>query len=459
MSPGTAEQASFSIHLENRYASGKIKRPRGPRSSLTLLHPQFDLETKALAYYLQCHLQTTDTLNVTGLSECVCSWKLSGGISPMVDLALCSMALAVYSRTHQHPTAGTEASLRYYRLLRVAQEQIAQVMITQKLDVRSIDACLLAMFLMGRYEGTTHCPSDPNPKPLKSLWSHHDGAMATLKLWNDKLSHNPATAIVRQTRRGLIRSALLRNIPLPDWMLSGDRFGEHGLELEYDRVFVRMVNLHHVAVKLQQGGVLETVNTEELNKEARELDNALQYWATKIPKAFSYRRHTLPEPGSRPKRHFSSSTVYSYSKPQYAAIWGQYFSARLFINNTRLRLLEMSHLEPWVESTFEQQRLECVGQLKVMADNLASTIPFCLERFKLENPKSPSSETSITLNANEDIKPYLATLVVWPLTIASSLHRIDVRQQQWFRSELAGLGRLIGDGALEFAETDQWVIL
>jgi hypothetical protein len=107
----------------------------------------------------------------------------------MVDLALSSIALAVYSRTQQHPLAATEASSRYYRLLRVAQERIAQLGIPT-LDERNIDACLLAFFLMGRFEGATHRPSDLNSKESFTWlhnFSHHDGAMLeyTLKALKD----------------------------------------------------------------------------------------------------------------------------------------------------------------------------------------------------------------------------------------------------------------------------------
>ncbi len=132
----------------------------------------------------------------------------------------------------------------------------------------------------------------------------------------------------------------------------------------------------------------------------------------------------------------------------------------MLINSTGLRVLELSCPNPSVDFTYEQQRLECITRLKAMADSLASTIPFCLERFKVtDNPNSPIRQTSVTLNTNEGIQPCLATLAVWPLTIASSLEGINVRQQMWFRSELARLGRIIGTGVLESAETDQWAIL
>jgi hypothetical protein len=379
----------------------------------------------------------------------------------MVDLALSSMALAVFSRTQQHPPAATEAASRYYRLLQVVQERIAQVGIPT-CDERNIDACLLTVLIMGRYEGAMHRPADVNSKDsFKSLqsWSHHDGAMAILKVWNDRPTYKTPTCIITQTRRGLIRSALLRNLPLPDWMLNGNRFGEHNLELGYDRIAVRIVNLRYASAILQQKDGLQIAEAEELNKEARELHMALQEWAAQMPSTWSYQRRTLAQPGPWPRRHFYSSIVYSYSNLGYAAVWSQYFAVSMLINSTRLKILELSCPNPLVDVSHEQQRLECVTQVKAMADGLASTIPFCLERLKADNPNSPNGQTLIRLNTNEEIKPYVAGLAVWPLTIAASLEGIDVRQQLWFRSELATLGRIVGDGVLERAETNQWAIL
>lgn len=377
----------------------------------------------------------------------------------MVDLALSSMALAVFSRTQHHPAAATEASSRYYRLLRVVQERIAQMGVST-LHERNIDACLLAIFLMGRYEGVAHRPGDLNSRdPFTSLqdsWCHHDGAMAILKIWNNNFSHNTATCIIKQTRRGLIKSYLLRNLPLPDWMQNGIRFGEHDLDLDYDRVIVRIVNLHYASTILKQEDGLQIEKAKELNKEAQELDRALQNWAAQIPSTNSYQPNILTESGHWPRRHFYSSIVYSYSSPGYAAAWAQYFATRMLINAIGLRVLELIRPNSFIEPTYEQQRLPYMTQLQAMADSLASTIPFCLERFKVGNP---NSQLPITLNKNEEIEPRLANLVGWPLTIASSLEGIDVRQRLWFRSELARIGRIIGDGMLVCADADQWAIL
>lgn len=380
----------------------------------------------------------------------------------MVDLALTSLALAVFSRTQHHPPAATEASSRYCHLLRVAQERIAQVTIPT-CDERNIDACLLAVILMGRYEAAMYRPADLNSKDSlftsQQIWSHHDGSMAILKVWNDNLSHNTRSCIVRETRRGLIRSSLLRNRPLPDWLLNGDRFGEHNLGLEYDRIVVRIVNLRYAFASFQPKHGLQAAKLVELNKEARELDRALQEWAANIPSTWSYHRHTLENPDAWPRRHFYSSIVYSHSSPGYVAVWSQYFGTRMLINSTRVRILELSSANPLLDFDCEQQRLECLTQLKAMADSLASTIPFCLDRFTVDNPNSPNCQPTITLNTNEEIKPSLASLAVWPLTIASSIEGIDVSQHLWFRSVLANLGRIVGDGIFEYVETDQWATL
>jgi hypothetical protein len=169
----------------------------------------------------------------------------------------------------------------------------------------STPACL--RLSMGRYEGATLRPGDLNSKDSSTSlqsWSNHDGAMAILKVWNDNLSHRTATFIIKQTRRALIKCPLLRNLPLPDWMLNGNCFGEHGLELDYDRIVVRILNLHHASANLQQTDGLQISKAGKLNHEARELDKALQEWTAQIPSTCHYLRHILTKPGPWPRGHF-----------------------------------------------------------------------------------------------------------------------------------------------------------
>jgi hypothetical protein len=252
---------------------------------------------------------------------------------------------------------------------------------------------------------------------------------------------------------------------LPEWMLNGSLFGEHGLELDYDRIIVRIANVRHqLSTLLQQEASLQTTShelisrAEELNKEARDIDKALEDWTAQIPSDWCYQRCTLKDPHPWPRRHFFSSIIYSYSSPAYAVFWNHYFATRMLIDSTRLRVLELSR--PNSDDFAHKQQLECFSHMKVMADNLASSVPFCLQRFKVsDSPNSLFCQNSITLTTNEEIKPYMASLTVWPLTIASSLEGVDVKQKLWFKTELAHLGRIGGTGVLECAETDQWLEL
>lgn len=219
-----------------------------------------------------------------------------------------------------------------------------------------------------------------------------------------------------------------------------------------------MTNFHYTFTLLQRSSNLDLAEAERLNDEAHELDEKLQVWATMFPGAWSYRRHVLESRGPWPKVHIFSSVVYSYSKPEYGAVWSQYFAARMLINNTRHRLLEIvCRHNPLAGIAYEKQRLHCLVNLEAMAENLASTVPYCLGRFKAADNLTLVEDQSPSLhNADEGVKPYQAELMIWPLTIASSLVGTEIQQQRCFKSELAQLGRMTGTSALERAETDDW---
>ncbi|MCJ1386674.1 hypothetical protein MMC17_009800 [Xylographa soralifera] len=323
---------------------------------------------------------------------------------------------------------------------------------------------------MSRFESTVHRPSQLNQNtPFTTTlqsFSHHDGALAALRFWKDHLSHtHPATDVIKHTRRGMMRSAIMRNLALPKWMREGSSFGEHGLELEYDSIIVRIVNIRQRLCKLlsektdsQRTSPKFASIAEELNKEAGDIDKALQDWTANFPSTWSYQRHTLSNPQPWPTRDFYSPIVYNYSSPNYAAVWNQYHAMRMLVNSTRWRVLELELPSP--ADFVHDQRLECLFHMNTMANDLASSVPYCLQRLKFADCANSSSyHKSIMPNTNEDIKPYLAGLVIWPLSIASSLKDVDVEQKLWFRSELARLGRIIGAGVFECAETDKWLEL
>lgn len=455
-------KSHFPIHFENPYASGDSKRPRGPRASLTILAPQVDWESRALAYYRQYHLQTvTEVTSISGgLAECVAEWAASGKVNIMVDLALSSMALAIFSRTQRNPTAAVQATSNYQRLLATTQDQISRLSL-QTSD-EGVDSCLLAAFLMSRFEGANQgCAA--STKALTSFeslsaWSHHDGAMAILRHWFNHPRRGPPSFIVQRSRRGLLRSSLLRNRPLPAWMKDGSIYGEYGVELDFDRIIVQIIGLLHRIQKLRQSNGKPCSEVARLRTEARELDTALDAWAAQIPPDCTYEKRCCTENSPRPRLHWYSSAVSIHRTSGNAAAWCHYFAVRMLINNARLKVLAITSEGP-IGVDSERETKTSSAQLNAAAEDLAASIPACLELVPSRAAIQANGLRNPILKKLDVINPSNASLTAWPLTIASSLEQLDSGQKAWFKAELAEIGRITGDGILEFADTNEWTTI
>lgn len=468
-------QTSTVVHIENSYASGQKKRPRGPRSTVIADLPStvdafpptplLDLKSQAIMYYMHYQGRSLEDAQhyFKGVPDDSLPTRLTKMESPMLKLAFGSMALALFSQMKHHLQAGIQASTSYQRLLKVAQATIFS------LDERNIDACLLAISFMTQYENVVHRHShtDAGAPIVTTLpsFSHSDGAFAILKFWKENLSQKQhATNVIKLTRRSMIKSALLRSLPLPEWILNGGGFGEQGLQLEYDRLIIRIVNIRHrlQTITMQETGKHLIATVKELDEEAQNVDMALQNWKAHFPNSWSYQRHALPNPQSYPTKDFYNSQVYSYASPAHSAAPNQYHATRMLINSTRLRILDL--IETELDDSTSQQRLHCLSNITKMGDDLASSVAFCLQRFKVvdsptSSPNSTSFQESITLTTKNEVMPYVACLVIWPLTIGSSLAYVDVKQRSWFKSELVRVGRKVGHTMFECADTDHWLEL
>lgn len=410
--------------------------------------PEVDLQTRAVAYFVQYHLQEPDEVpNISsGVTECISSWKNSGRSSLVVDLALSSLALAIFSRIHHYPLALAEASSKYNKLLRVARQSIGQLSVVESIkDESKMDSCLLAVTLMNWYEGAATTAFEGPSDCFNSTrrWSHHDGARAILNLWMVNSASSSPNYIVKQTRRNLIKSSLIRDLPLPAWMSEGGIFGEQGAELGYDQILVRVVALNYEASKVLKRGQWN-LHAEKLCCEALALDVALQDWTRNIPAVCMPQRHTINDIRAVPTSHFYSNIINKYPKPAYASTWGHFFSIGIIVNSTRFKLLELRLNQGWTDHNYEWQRQHCIGRIGYMANNLASSVPFCLERVRVDDGQTDKPQ--ITSRSDNDIKPYMARLMLWPLLVTLKARGMDSKQQAWFRSELQSLGDLTGDG-------------
>jgi hypothetical protein len=137
-----------------------------------------------LNYYLH-ELVELPTVSAC-ISECVIAWKGTKleKEDSMVDMAISSVALAIFSRTQEHHLATKEAIVRYGRLLWVARVQVTQAELSTY-DEKDLEECLMTVVLMGWYESIMHRPLNFHSEKTyisPHSWSHYDGAMAILKI-------------------------------------------------------------------------------------------------------------------------------------------------------------------------------------------------------------------------------------------------------------------------------------
>ena len=416
------------MHLENEYASRQVKRPRGPRPAALQLCGD---PAPALP-------STADDVKA---------------------LAMTYVGLTLFARTHCHSPAAAQAAHCYSQLLLVAKNFI------ESLDQDNLGICLLTIFFLTRYEDTTY---QPRPgvsllmDPLRSA-HHHDGAVAVLKFWKDRLSHkSAATHIVKCTRRGTIKSALLRRRELSLWIGDGALFGEHGVELEYDRVCVGIINIRARLFSLlqewpdirQRCDDLQVV-LEMMDGEVQAVDAALQAFIKHFPKPPPHQRHTLRKPDPWPTANCPTLCVESYPDMACAMSWGQYYSMRMVVLSTRLRVLKLRALGN--DEIFSEEIQDCQSCVEAMADGMASTIPFLLGRYEFQFDDALSSPAALRRARHAETKPYLFRLTALPLTIASSVECLGGQRQMWFRRTLARVGRESGFGLFAGAESDHWL--
>ena len=467
MATAAVNDVCFSINEENEFASGEKKRPRGPRSNLVTLRPRLDLQTLALAHYFRYHIKALlDVPDIFGgMSECVYTWRTSQKISPMVDLALSSVALAVFARAQRFGQGFSYASTMYYQLLQTARQQITELQARGITHPSDVESCLLTALLMCRYEGVSRASGDlSHDSSIASLrsWSHFDGIVALLKIWNVNKGEFSATSIIKQARRQIIKLSLLRKRTLPDWLLDGRDFGESSaVELDYDRALVQMVVLRHRLFVCLQNQAFPTEATSQLISETQTVDRNLQLWMASVDNANPYRQHQLEvvRKNDRPLKHFYSQTNYSYTSPEWAAVWLELYAVRLIITDTRLRCLrELSSRisQPALGVDQEQSCQEIINQT---ANKMAYSVPFVIERFHCTTTHTTADDPSIELNKDENIAPYLVNWISWPLAVVSSLPSVDDKQRIWFKSELGEYGKMIGDRVLERAGSQQWIEL
>ena len=202
-----------------------------------------------------------------------------------------------------------------------------------------------------------------------------------------------------------------------------------------------------------------------LVEDAQALDVRLQEWANNFPNAKVIERPTLaPKPGSWSEADYHPPTVDHFEGPGNTAIWILYFATRMLVKSTCLSVFNLrAHLPADGPSLVEEQRQECSQQLHLLGDRMASAVAAFSQLGKagkkatsVRRPPDSKGEEPPTIGA----KTSVAGLIIWPLAVAASVDGLEPGQQQWFRAEIARIGKAIGNGFFELAAPcPEWTIL
>lgn len=349
------------------------------------------------------------------------------------------MALAVYARTQSSSLAASEAFATYHRLLSLTQLEVVR----PSPDAHCIDACLLTIFLMGRCESVMHqlneALSSESFGDIKS-WSHHDGAMALLRFWHLHFREAADSSIAKQTRRGILKSLLLRAKPVPKWLQGGRDFGEQTLELKYDGIFARLVNLRSAVTMHPE--LIGTGFENELLSEARQIGQDLQDFEFSLASTWvcSECEVTRPDHENDPHSRVRLCTVSSH-----VAILTHVLATTLLVNHVHSTILQH-------RTIIDEESGSCQSGLHGAADNLTAMTAHYLKSLNVDNEMDH-------VQAQGRFRPYQVNPVIWPLTIAASVGSLDTDRLQWFKSTLVRLGKIVADGVLQRADSEEWLLM
>ncbi|CAI6332922.1 unnamed protein product [Periconia digitata] len=458
------ESHAFTIHIENQYASGEEQRPRGPRSSLTPLQPTLQLRTRAVAYFMQNHFQMFEDMPDVSMTwaECFHEWGAAGNRSDMVDLGLSSLSLAVFAKAQSWKPAAMEGCGLYLQLLQAMQTRIPRIH-RGDLSQNEIDECLLTIHFMARYESLVQSQSEDGDEKMAlqsmKVWFHFDGAVAILKSWsNSRQEHKTPTSAIKLTRRTIIRTNLLREQRIAEWLAHGSSFGEFGTSQQFDSIVGNIINLHQEYLALKQKSANQDISTfdiETLFQTSYEIERDILDWPSKLPYRYAFTESDSLRSSNTPVDPFTLSPTLICAKPGYSLLWNEYHSMGMLLINTRLKIINLVSPEnrhPEHEAAVEPS----IYQFNSWTEKLINMIPFSLGKIPELSSTAGKPEA---IPEGEVFKPYKANLAVWSIAIASSLEMLDPERREFFRRHLEKMAAASSECLIGYVLSGYWMVL
>ncbi|RDW92624.1 hypothetical protein BP5796_02018 [Coleophoma crateriformis] len=474
--------SDFIFLNENEYVGGQRKRPRGPNvnksagtrdiSQAALMRPTNRpnislppvlaplLNDLALAYYSHYYVEVPRSLPeiIAGHMKYSRADICYTHPESILSLAIFAVSYATFGRAQKNSVALAAAASQYSKAL---VKTNAALMHTSE---ATNDEVFLAAMLLSFYENSvmdnTSLFSGQDIQATASRsFAHHDGAMAMLKMRRQLKDRTESSMeLDKLVRRQLIRSLILRNLPVPSWLRDGSQYGETDFALKLDRCTIIVAKIRHQAASFSgelaspfaPGSPYELANIQSLLAEAQALDNCLIAWARELPIESLYTTHTLQESGiSEKDSRIFNSTVHIYPNVGHAGMWNRYRALRLIVNDIILKALSSLVRFPGFDAA--SQLIATKLKIEKVANAFCASVPYMLELFEIQ--QSGDNDMALAIKAPASLKISVrgttASLLCWPLTIATTVSGIPGSQQRYLRDRLLDVSEIVDDGVLE----------
>ncbi|KAG8529019.1 uncharacterized protein KY384_006709 [Bacidia gigantensis] len=416
------------------------------------------LEDQALTYYTRCYVEgPQDVLEIMdGHTKVVPTSQCYSDPSSVLSLAISAVAHATFARAQRSQFSLAKGYQSYSKAL--CKTNLA----LKDPNESKLDDVLLAAMLLSFYEnsvvGTTPEPSKRGIGKIASRsFAHHDGAMAMLNLRRQQPRRQEnSVELDKLVRRQLVRSLLLRSMPVPPWLRDGAKYGEIGSSLELDRCMVETARLKHrfntALVESFMPGM--AFSKEHFRKcrslltEGQALEASLASWADRMSSESCY--STLSVKG---EDHFGvgsklfRGTVHIYPTAGHAGMWNRYRALRLISNDIIARLC--TPLIHDAHPTAASIQLDATLQLQSLADDLSLSIPYMLGLVEVGAKQDTTVLKKVPSSLKIAVKASTASFLAWPLAMATMVVGLPNQHRLYLKDRLLDVSDIADDGVLE----------
>jgi hypothetical protein len=418
------------------------------------------LDIQALAYYAHVHVDVPHDVPEAmdgHLRYALADWSRSAPDS-ILSLAISAVAHATFGRAQRMHAALAVGSKMYSKALTKTN------MALRDTNEVTHDAVLLAAMLLSYYENSvTDKGSNLSGRDIEDIgarsFAHHDGAMALLKLRRQRgWSVHTNLELDKLVRRQLMRTLVLRRMPLPPWLRDGAQYGETGYALELDRYMVIVAKLRHQVYVFSMDTTKCTIPVSEekvaqlrdFSAEAQALDSALARWASGLPADLQYSSIAVhKDPGIESEDGSFNGTIHVYPTVGHAGLWNRYRVLRIAVNALILQTLSAVPVPLELDLNTLKDAVRTI--IYRLSEDLCESVPFTLDLVAVEqvNGQDRFSVTKASTPLSGAIKASTAYFICWPLALVITIPEIPKGPRQYLRDRLLDVSEIVDDGVLE----------